>query len=275
MTGAKSEEFSVSKVAGFFLRLLGAEKDFYVLAIVYGVGISLMSLATPISVQMLINTVANTALAAPLVVLSGTLFVLLLVSGLLNALRIHLMEIFGRRFCARMVAEIALRAIYARNPLFVDEGRGPLFNRYFDIVIVQKMVPALLVGGFTLVLQAGVGLVLVSFYHPLFLAFNAVIVASIWAVWMFWGKASISSAIDLSHQKHLTAAWIENLAASNGFFKNRPSQHPDRPLDLVGARRHRRAGSRPVRDDGARRARALFERGERLLSRQHPRRVGG
>lgn len=143
-----------------------------------------------------------------------------MVSGLLNALRIHLTEIFGRRFYARMVAEIALRAIYARNPFFVDEGRGPLFNRYFDIVIVQKMVPSLLVGGFTLVLQAGVGFILVSFYHPLFLAFNAVLVALIWAVWLFWGKSAIASAIELSHQKHLTAAWLENLAASNGFFKS-------------------------------------------------------
>lgn len=220
MAGGAAEEFKVSKVVGFFLRLLGPERNFYVLAAVYGVGISLMSLATPISVQMLINTVANTALAAPLIVLSGTLFVLLLVSGLLNALRIHLMEIFGRRFYARMVAEIALRAIYARNPFFTDDGRGPLFNRYFDIVIVQKIVPALLVGGFTLILQAGVGFILVSFYHPLFLAFNAVVIALIWAVWLLWGKSSIRSAIDLSHQKHLTAAWLENLAASNGFFKS-------------------------------------------------------
>ncbi|MDZ7629006.1 MAG: ABC transporter transmembrane domain-containing protein [Parvularculaceae bacterium] len=215
-----AEEFKVSKIASIMLRLLAPERDFYVLAIIYGVGISLLSLATPISVQMLINTVANTALAAPLVLLSGSLFILLLISGLLNGLRIHLMEIFGRRFYARLVAEIAVRAIYARNPFFVDEGRGPLFNRYFDIVIVQKMVPTLLVGGFTLVLQAGVGFILVSFYHPLFLAFNAVVVALIWAVWVIWGKNSIKSAIDLSHQKHLTAAWIENLAASNGFFKS-------------------------------------------------------
>ena len=233
MAGGAPEEFKVSKIAGFFLRLLGPERDFYVLAVIYGVGISLMSLATPISVQMLINTVANTALAAPLVVLSGTLFVLLLVSGLLNALRIHLMEIFGRRFYARMVAEIALRAIYARNPFFTEDGRGPLFNRYFDIVIVQKMVPALLVGGFTLILQAGVGFILVSFYHPLFLAFNAVIVALLWAVWLLWGKSSIRSAIDLSHQKHLTAAWLENLAASNGFFKS--ERHIDYALKRTDA----------------------------------------
>ncbi len=220
MASGATEQFKVSAIFAILLRLLGPEREFYTLAILYGVGISLLSLATPISVQMLINTVANTALATPLVVLSGTLFALLMVSGLLNALRIHLMEIFGRRFYARLVAEIALRAIYARNPFFVDEGRGPLFNRYFDIVIVQKMVPALMVGGFTLVLQAGVGFILVSFYHPLFLAFNAVLVALIWAVWLFWGKRAIASAIDLSHQKHLTAAWLENLAASNGFFKS-------------------------------------------------------
>jgi putative ABC transport system ATP-binding protein len=233
MADGATEEFKISKVAGFFLRLLGPERNFYVLALVYGVGISLLSLATPISVQMLINTVANTALATPLIVLSGALFALLLISGLLNALRIHLMEIFGRRFYARMVAEIALRAIYARNPFFVDEGRGPLFNRYFDIVIIQKMVPALLVGGFTLILQAGVGFILVSFYHPLFLAFNAVLIALIWAVWIFWGKPSIKSAIDLSHQKHLTAAWLENLAASNGFFKS--ERHIEYALERTDA----------------------------------------
>ncbi|MEL6239142.1 MAG: ABC transporter ATP-binding protein, partial [Pseudomonadota bacterium] len=44
-----------------FLNILKPEANFYWLALVYGVGISLLSLATPISVQMLINTVANTA----------------------------------------------------------------------------------------------------------------------------------------------------------------------------------------------------------------------
>ena len=52
----------------------------------------MLSLATPISVQMLINTVANTGLTAPLVVLSLTLFGLLSASALLQALRIHLMD---------------------------------------------------------------------------------------------------------------------------------------------------------------------------------------
>ena len=215
-----AKNLPVSDIFAFIMKILGPERDFYTLAIIYGVGISLLSLALPISVQMLINTVANTALVTPLAVLALTLFVLLLISGLLNALRIHLMELFGRRFYARMISEIALRTVYSINPFFHDFSRGPLFNRYFDIVIVQKAVPPLMIGGFTLVLQAIVGFVLVSLYHPLFLVFNIVFLALIWCVLAAQGPSAIRSAVDLSHAKHAAAAWLEDAAASNGFFRS-------------------------------------------------------
>ncbi|MEL7198603.1 MAG: ABC transporter transmembrane domain-containing protein [Pseudomonadota bacterium] len=203
-----------------FIEILRPESNFYWLALVYGVGISMLSLATPISVQMLINTVANTALTAPLFVLSITLFGLLLLFGLVNALRIHLMELFARRFYARMVAEISLISVYAQNPFFVDNQNGWLFNRYFDVINVQKALPVLFVGGFTVVLQVAVGFVLVSLYHPLFLVFTIVMSACIWAIWLIWGSRAVRTGIDLSHAKHGTAAWLETLGESNGFFKS-------------------------------------------------------
>ncbi|MEM6908979.1 MAG: ABC transporter ATP-binding protein [Pseudomonadota bacterium] len=203
-----------------FFEILKPEASFYWLALVYGVGISLLSLATPISVQMLINTVANTALTAPLVVLSATLFGLLIIFGLLNALRIHLMELFARRFYARMVAEISLISVHAQNPFFEDNQNGWLFNRYFDVINVQKALPVLFVGGFTVVLQVAVGFVLVSLYHPLFLVFTIVMTVAIWLIWLIWGSRAIRTGIDLSHAKHGTAAWLETLGESNGFFKS-------------------------------------------------------
>ncbi|MEZ5921942.1 MAG: ABC transporter transmembrane domain-containing protein, partial [Parvularculaceae bacterium] len=210
----------LTRVFAWIFQILAPEREFYILAAIYGAGISLLSLALPISVQMLINTVANTGLVTPLAVLSLVLFGLLLISGLLNALRIHLMEIFGRRFYARMTSEIALRAVYATDPYFLDVGKGPLFNRYFDMVVVQKAVPDLLIGGFTVVLQALVGFLLVSLYHPLFFAFNLVFIGLIWLVFVLWGGGAVRSAVALSHAKHLTASWLEELAGSNGFFKS-------------------------------------------------------
>jgi len=195
---------TLADVMRFFGPILGPERNFFGLTLIYGVGISLLTLATPISVQMLINTVAYTGLITPLVVLSLSLFVLLLIASLLNALRIHLMDLFSRRFYARMVSEAALRAVYAVNPFFEDSGRGALFNRYFDIVVVLKTMPN----------------ILVSLYHPLFLVFNVVVLAAVWLVWAIWGKRAMRSSIELSHRKHATAAWLEGLAGSNGFFKS-------------------------------------------------------
>jgi ABC-type bacteriocin/lantibiotic exporter with double-glycine peptidase domain len=230
---AYAEPISLRKLFGFVARILGPESNFYYLTVIYGLGISLLSLATPISVQMLINTVANTGLTVPLTVLSITLFALLLAAGLMNALRIHLMDLFARRFYARMVGEIALRAIYALNPFFQDQDRGTLFNRYFDIIVVHKSLPYILIGGFTVVLQTGMGFVLVSLYHPLFLAFNLVIVVLIWAIWLAWGPRAIRSAVLVSHKKHATAAWLEGLGESNGFYKS--ERHIASALDKTNA----------------------------------------
>lgn len=228
-----AQENSLAQLFRFFSEILSPERSFYVLAIVYGIGISLLSLATPVSVQMLINTVANIGLTTPLVVLSLTLFVLLLLAGGLNALRIYIMDVFGRRFYARIVSEIALRTIYARNPYFDDRGKSELFNRYFDIIIVMKMVPNILVGGFTIVLQTVVGFLLVSSYHPLLLAFVVAVALLIWLVWAIWGRRAIKSAVELSHRKHYSAAWLESLGHANGFYKS--EQHIDAALTQTDA----------------------------------------
>lgn len=204
----------------FFQKILAPEREFYLCAIAYGVGISVLSLAVPISVQMVINAAANTAMAAPLVLLSATLFALLVVAGLLNALRVHLMEIFARRFYARVVAEISLRTLYARNPYFADAGESDLFNRYFDITTVQKKIPELLIGGFTVLLQAAVGFVVVSLYHPYFLVLSFLFALVAWGVWRSLGWSAIRTGIELSHAKYETAKWLENLGAANGFFKS-------------------------------------------------------
>ncbi|MFU7528482.1 ABC transporter transmembrane domain-containing protein [Qipengyuania sp. ASV99] len=225
-----------------FLDILKPEASFYWLALVYGMGISLLSLATPISVQMLVNTVANTALTAPLVMLSLSLFGLLLIFGLLYALRIHLMELFARRFYARMVAEISLISVYAQDPFFGDNKSSALFNRYFDVINVQKSLPVLFIGGFSVVLQVAVGFVLVSLYHPLFLVFTLVMSALIWVIWLVWGARALRTGIDLSHAKHNTANWLETIGGSNGFFKSQ--KRVDYALDRSDAYTHQYLNAR-------------------------------
>ena len=234
----------VRDAMGWLAEIVGPDAAYVRLGMVYGVAISLLSLATPISVQLLINSVANIALPAPLWTLSGLLLFLLLMVAALSAMRVWVMGLFERRFFARVVAEITVRAVHAQNPFFADTKRGDLFNRYFDLVVVQKAVPSLVIGAFTIVLQSAVGLVVTSFYHPFFLAFNVLLITLLFLIWAIWSRASVRSAVALSHAKHEAARWLESVGGSNGFYKS--SRHLDFAMDRSEAAtaayvdRHRR-----------------------------------
>lgn len=228
-----AQQAGIRAFGGWIALILAPDAAFVRLAVVYGIAISLLSLATPISVQLLINSVANTALPTPLFTLAAILFLLLALAGVLSALRVHLMALFERRVFARLVAEITLRAVHAQNPFFADARRGDLFNRYFDLITVQKALPSLLIGGFTIVLQGAVGLVVTSFYHPFFLAFNAVLIFVLFLIWQLWASGAIRSAVGKSHAKHAVAHWLESVGGSNGFYKS--SRHVDFAMDRSDA----------------------------------------
>jgi len=199
--------------------LLGPERDLYGLLLVYGLAVSALTLAVPLSVQVLISTVANTALLQSVLVLAAILFVLLLLSGLFVAAQTYVMELFERRFFARVVSAVSLRLIYARAAHMESINRDELVNRYFDIMTVQKSLPALLTGGLSLLLQAVVGITLTSFYHPVFLIFNACLLLVGYLVFRVFDRAAARSAVAMSAAKYDCAKWLEDLSRSNSFFK--------------------------------------------------------
>lgn len=199
--------------------LLGPERDLYGLLLVYGLAVSALTLAVPLSVQVLISTVANTALLQSVLVLSAILFVLLLLSGLFVAAQTYVMELFERRFFARVVSAVSLRLIYARSAFMETINRDELVNRYFDIMTVQKSLPALLTGGLSLLLQAVVGITLTSFYHPAFLLFNLLLILVCYLVYRVLDSAAARTAVAMSAAKYDCAKWLEDLSRSNSFFK--------------------------------------------------------
>lgn len=221
-------EAGITGFIGWFRTVIGPDSRFVWTAIIYGIGISLLWLATPISVQLLINSVASTDVATPLISLSAVLFGMLALLATLMALRLHLIALLERRIFTRVVAEITLRTIHARNPFFEDEQRRDLFNRFFDMIMAEKSLPSLLIGVFAILLEGTVGLVVTSFYHPYVFAFNAVLVVVLLLIWRIWAHEAIWTAVRQSEAKHQTAHWIQSLADSSGFFKS--SRHLDHAI---------------------------------------------
>lgn len=206
-------------------RLLAPESKFLNVVIIYGLAISLMTLAVPIAVQTLINTIANIGSMRAVVVLSITLCLLLLVSGVLSALRLWIVELYERRVYARLTAEMSYRLIRAPHDFFEGRRNAGMTHRYFDIMILQKNVPRLMVDGFTLVLQMLVGFTLVSFYHESLFLFNVIVIVVMYAIWRIWAYRAKKTALELSRSKYVMAKWLSDVEVAHEFFK--ASRHAD------------------------------------------------
>lgn len=200
--------------------ILAPDRAFFWQAVVFSVAISVLTLAVPLSVQILIGSVANIALLRPIVVLGVVLFALLALYGLLVGVQAHLMDVFERRLFARVTQEIALRSIHARYAEVESVNREELANRFFEIVTIQRNMPALVINGSAIILQAVVGFAVVSAYHPVFLIFNAGVLLLIYLVWKLWAGAAIRSKLAASYAKYQVAHWLEELARANAFFKS-------------------------------------------------------
>jgi putative ABC transport system ATP-binding protein len=77
-----------------------------------------------------------------------------------------------------------------------------------------------MIGGFSILLQGVIGLVVTSFYHPFFLAFNACLIIALTTLWWAWAPGAVQTAIAKSHAKHAAAAWLQSIGASNGAYKS-------------------------------------------------------
>lgn len=199
--------------------MLRAESgDLWVIA-VYAVGVGLLSLAVPIATASLVNSISFGTVLQPVVVLTFIVFVVLCFEGLMRTLQYQVVEVLQRRVFVQVAIDLARRLPRLAASGF-DRARVPeMFNRFFDVLTVQKTVAVLLLDGLALMLQALIGTVLLAFYHPALLAFDVVLVAGMIAILFPMGVGAIDTSIKESKAKYAVAAWLEELARHHTTFR--------------------------------------------------------
>ncbi len=182
------------------------------IVILFAFVVGLLTLATPVAVEALVNNVAFGRFLQPVIVLAIMLFVFLAFSGALRALQAYVAEIVQRRLFARVAGDIAYRIPRLLGSATAGRYAPELVNRFFDVVLVQKISAQLLLDGVGLVLSTLVGMAVLGFYHPWLLGFIAVLLGCIAFVIGVLGRGAIASSIKESKTKYRMAAWLEDLA---------------------------------------------------------------
>ncbi len=183
---------------------LASEKKILKAIVIYAIVVEALSLAAPLAVQVLINTIGFGMMTQQLIVISLLLFIALAGASILSLVQLFLVEHLSRRFFARVLMDFS-----ERLPLIKQAPMKHAVHRFFEVASADKIFFVLGLDLIALVLQLMAATVLLAFYHPIFLGFTALMVFSAWLiVWLPFSRG-LTHSIKESHAKYEIAGYLE------------------------------------------------------------------
>lgn len=201
------------------LEILRAETGDINVIVVFALVVGLLTLTTPIAVEVLVNLVVFGQYVQPVLILAFIVFVLLSFSASMTALSVFVAEIMQRRLFVRLVEDLAYRLPRVRQSLIDTKSLPELTNRFLEIANLQKMVSKLFLDSIAIVMQTLIGMTVLAFYHPFLLGFNIILLLMITFTIMVLGRGGIKTAISVSTYKFQVLSWLEDLGRNPSAFK--------------------------------------------------------
>jgi putative ABC transport system ATP-binding protein len=185
------------------------------LIVSYALAIGLFSLIVPLTVQELVNTFAFSIQPIMIVTLAAIMVLTLLCVGAFRALQYYAVEILERRIFARVA--LALAQLLPRLSM---QGFHPRYaNYFFETVLLQRSLSVLLVDIINVVVGGTVGMIILVFYHPYFLAFNALLLVGFGLIVTVMSHGALKATIQMSQAKYDTLHWLQEISFNLPHFK--------------------------------------------------------
>lgn len=178
----------------------------------YAILAGLIQLSLPIGVQAIIGFVLGATMSTSLKLLIALVVAGVLVAGLLQISQMNIIEKIQQKIFVRFSFQIA-ETIPQLDLKKTDSTYLPeLVNRFFDITALQKSLSKLLLDIPTASIQILFGLLLLSFYHPLFILLSILLVVILGAILYYTGNRGLQTSLQESSHKYGVAAWLEEMA---------------------------------------------------------------
>ncbi|MEM7370781.1 MAG: ABC transporter ATP-binding protein [Bacteroidota bacterium] len=202
-----------------FIRLLSLEKREIGHIYLYAVFQGIIYLSLPLGIQAIISLVLANELSSSwgllvVIVTLGTLVV-----GGLQLMQLSISERIQQKIFARASFEFAYRIPKLKTESLTNYYPPELVNRFFDTLTVQKGLPKILIDLTTSFLQMLFGLILLSFYHPMFIAFGLVLMVILGIIIRLTGPRGLATSLRESDKKYQLVFWLEEIARTMSSFK--------------------------------------------------------
>ncbi len=185
----------------------------------YAILNGLILLSVPLGIQSIVGFVMGASFRASIYVLIFFVIAAVLVSGLMQINQMKIIEKIQQRIFVRFA--FAYADTIPRLDLKKADGiyLPELINRFFDTATLQKSLSKILLEIPTATIQIIFGLLLLSFYHPIFILFSFILVLILWLIIYYTGGRGLTSSLEESKNKYKVAAWLEEMARIIKFIK--------------------------------------------------------
>lgn len=185
----------------------------------YAILNGLVQLSLPLGIQSIISFVLGGSISTSIVILIILVVAGVFINGLFQVNQMRLIEKIQQQLFVRYSFEFA-RIIPRLNLKSIDKYYLPeLVNRFFDSATLQKGLSKLLLDVPTATIQILFGLLLLSFYHPVFILFGITLVFVVFFMLRYSGNRGLETSIEESNHKYEMAGWLEELARVVTTFK--------------------------------------------------------
>lgn len=202
-----------------FLRLLSMERREISHIYLYAIFNGLINLSLPLGIQAILSLVLANQLSSSWVLLVAIVTLGTILAGVLQIMQISITEMIQQRIFVRSSFEFAYRLPKMSMGALFKKYPPELVNRFFDTLTIQKGLPKILIDLSTASLQIIFGLVLLSFYHPFFLAFGFILVVILVLIFRFTGPMGLETSLKESKYKYEVVHWLEEVARTLSSFK--------------------------------------------------------
>jgi ABC-type bacteriocin/lantibiotic exporter with double-glycine peptidase domain len=185
----------------------------------YAIFAGIVTLSLPLGIQAIINLIQGAQVSTSWIVLVVLVTLGVAFSGALQLMQIRIIENIQQKIFTRSSFEFAYRFPKIKMSELRNYYPPELANRFFDTLNIQKGVSKLLIDFPTALLQIIFGLLLLSLYHPFFIAYGILLLLLIYVVFKYTITRGLETSLKESKQKYKVAHWIQEVARSIVSFK--------------------------------------------------------
>jgi ABC-type bacteriocin/lantibiotic exporter with double-glycine peptidase domain len=217
------------------LGLLHPERKTINYIFLYAIVIGIFSLSIPVGITAVFNLLVNGAMYSSTYILIIAVIAAVIIGGTLLIGQLSLVEYLEQKTFLKSSLEFAYRLPRIKATELAGENLRELVNRFFDVIVIQKGIIKLLIDVIAAIVTIFFSVILLSFYHPVFLAFGFVIIGVMVIILLVYYKRGLHTSIQESEHKYETVAYLEEVAADIDRYRGNPKLMEEvvRNTDLI------------------------------------------